>query len=452
LLAVYWGMSEPWKILMYIAADNSLFDHALVSLRQTIEASRLGNSEILVQFDGPDQDSAARFRVASGHKTLEWEAPAGYTADRAKRLEHFLDWAAEDDQKGGGKNPIFLVLWGHGAGLDHVYVYATAGTASAANVVRPATTGVKDSLDAGDANIYVKNIELARIFKNFKEKIGRKIDLLGLDACLMGLAEIAHEVRESVEIMVSSDEDIPDASFPYREIIGAMQTTPGMDAETLARLVVDKYVAAYDPAKDATRASLASLKLSACDAFAAEFKSLVRALLAGLVEATTMNRIIRAREFSRTQSEPAYIDLFVFLTELTESFDRSSEIYRHAESALRHLYILHHRAAPKDEMINSHGLGLYFPRNLDPEQVAAASPTAFPVQPAATEALPVPHGGGVKTPPHVPDKSVLLPGGSTLPIKSYQVLWSEYIKLDFTRSTGWSTLVLFFLPEIPKGV
>jgi hypothetical protein len=442
-------MSEPWKILMYIAADNSLFDHALVSLRQTIEASGLGSTEILMQFDGPDQDSAARFRIAAGRKTVEWEATAGYTADRAKRLEHFLDWAAEEDKKSGGKGPIFLVLWGHGAGLDHVYVYATASD-STPTIVRPVTPGVKDFLDAGDANLYVKNIELAPIFRQFTKKIGRKIDVLGLDACLMGMAEIAHEVRESVETMVSSDEDIPDASFPYREIIGALETNPAMDGETLGRFIVDKYVATYNPAKDTTQVSLSSLKLQSCDAFAAEFKSLVKALLAELVEETTMNRIARAREFSRTQSEPAYIDLFVFLTELTESFSKSSDIYRHAEGALRHLYILHHRAAPKDAMINSHGLAIYFPRNLDPEQVAAASPTAFPVQPVATGALPAPQGGGVKTPPRLPDKSVLLPGGSTLPIKSYQVLWSEYIKLDFNRSTGWSTLVRVFLPEIPK--
>ena len=442
-------MSEPWKILMYVAADNSLFDHALVSLRQTIEASKLGSTEVLLQFDGPDQDSAARFRVAGGRKTVEWEAPAEYTADRAERLEHFLDWAAEEDKKSSGKAPIFLVLWGHGAGLDHVYVYATASDAAPV-VLRPPTPGVKDFLDAGDANIYVKDIALARIFKQFTKKIGRKIDVFGLDACLMGLAEIAHEVRESVEIMVSSDEDIPDASFPYREIIGALQTSPGMEGETLSRLIVDKYVATDNPAKDTTRVSLSSLKLQGCDAFAAEFKSLVKALLAELVEETTMTRIVRAREFSRTQSEPAYIDLFVFLTELTESFDKSSDIYRHAERALHHLYILHHRAEPKDKMINSHGLAIYFPRNLDPEQVAAASPTAFPVQPAATEALPLPQGGGVKTPPRLPDKSVLLPGGSTLPIKSYQVLWSEYIKLDFNRSTGWSTLVRIFLPDIPK--
>ncbi|MBB5059668.1 hypothetical protein HDF16_004394 [Granulicella aggregans] len=442
-------MSEPWKILMYIAADNSLFDHALVSLRQTIEASRLGTSEILVQFDGPDQDSAARFRVAGGRKAVEWEAPAGYTADRAKRLEHFLDWAAEDDKKSAGKSPIFLVLWGHGAGLDHVYVYATA---SAPTDALPPKAGVKDFFDAGDANIYVKDIALARVFRDFTKKIGRKIDVLGLDACLMGLAEIAHEVRESVEIMVSSDEDIPDASFPYREIVGAMETNSSLDGKTLAQLIVDKYVATYNPAKDTTAVSLSALELSTCDAFAAEFKSLVKALLAGLTEETSENRIVRAREFSRTQSEPTYIDLFVFLTELTESFDRSSDIYRHAGNSLHHLYILHHRAAPKDEMINSHGLAIYFPKNLDPEQVAAASPTIFPVQPAASETLPAPQGGGVKTPPHIPDKSVLLPGGATLPIKSYQILWSEYIKLEFNRTTGWSTLVRFFLPEIPKGL
>lgn len=432
---------------MYLAADNNLFNDALVSLRQTIEASSHGNAEILIQFDGPEQGAAARFKVAEGRKTVVWEAHDGYTADRAMRLEHFLNWAAEEERKGGSKGPILLVLWGHGAGLDHVYVYDKAVDPA---TVRTATPGVKDFFDAGDANLYIKNVQLKPIFKRFTERIGRKIDVLALDACLMGMAEIAHEVRESVDVMVASDEDIPDASFPYREIVGEIVQNPGMDSRQLGQVIVDRYVASYNPAKDVTRVSLSSLNLSACDAFAVEFKALVRALFAELVEETTKNRIIRAREFSRTSAEPVYIDLSVFLAELTESFHTHSEICRHAEQALHLLYILDHGSEPKDEMINSHGLALYFPKNLDPEQVAAASPTAYPVQPVAPEALPKPLGSGVKTPPQKPDKSVVFPGGATLQIRSYQVLWSEYLKLDFNKTTGWSTLVAVFMPEIPK--
>ena len=83
-------MDQPWKMLVYISADNTLYNDALVSLRQITDASLLNNVDIIVQLDGPDPDQVSRYRCVGGQKQLLWEAPNGYTLDRAARLQHFL--------------------------------------------------------------------------------------------------------------------------------------------------------------------------------------------------------------------------------------------------------------------------------------------------------------------------------------------------------------------------
>lgn len=38
---------------------------------------------------------------------------------------------------------------------------------------------------------------------------GERIDLLGFDACLMGMMEVAYELQDHTDIMVFSEETIP---------------------------------------------------------------------------------------------------------------------------------------------------------------------------------------------------------------------------------------------------
>ena len=49
-------------MLVYISADNTLYNNAQVSLRQLTEASLLNNVEIIVQLDGP---TPARYLVTN---------------------------------------------------------------------------------------------------------------------------------------------------------------------------------------------------------------------------------------------------------------------------------------------------------------------------------------------------------------------------------------------------
>jgi hypothetical protein len=455
---------------MYLAADNSLYDAALESLRQVVEASGLGDVQIMVQFDGPTADLASRFRCANGGKRQIWQAEAGYTTDRAKRLEDFFDYAVDTFKR---ETRVLVILWGHGAGVDQAYVYQEADAATPPHEGAPASAGSNGEsrtlapqpapafraaaiLNAGDANVNVSNIALGRILKRFQGKLGHKIDVLGLDACLMGMAEICHELRESVSLLVSSDEEIPQTSWPYQAIVGDLETHPGMDRNTLSTLIVSRYIEAYAAGGNSPGGqmglSLAVCDLGACDDFAIKFKALTAAISAQLGQGTIKARIVRARDFSRTPREAAYVDLALFLSELTESFEETSAIHQAACEALQALrtapYIVYHRTVR--EAGATGGLALYFPKSLAPEEVNAPAPERFPVQPAA---LVSPAAGATKTPPRSDKnpsdggRTVSFQDGSSLVITSFRVVWCNYIQLAFNETTKWANLVAQFLPE-----
>ena len=89
-------MYQPWKFLIYIAADNVLYENAQVSLREITDSTLLGDVEIIAQIDGPIAAMASRYKCEKGGKRLIWVAPENYPADRGDRLRDFLNAAARD--------------------------------------------------------------------------------------------------------------------------------------------------------------------------------------------------------------------------------------------------------------------------------------------------------------------------------------------------------------------
>jgi hypothetical protein len=253
-------MYQPWKFLIYMGADNVLYDNAQICLREIVDASLFSDADMTVQIDGPTAAMATRYQCEKGTKRLIWESPEYYTADRGDRLRDFLNAAAANcnsDQR------ILLVLWGEGSGLDSVYFYgdpwerrmadsplnpllSTAEDPHRLFKAMQATQCISDDvLNGQNANLYVKNLELGAILLEFSQKIGRRIDILGFDACLMAMTEICYEVRQSVAMVVGSDERIPKESWPYASILRDLARFPGMNASTLSTLIVSRYVERY---------------------------------------------------------------------------------------------------------------------------------------------------------------------------------------------------------------
>ena len=465
-------MVQPWKLLVYIAADNSLYDDAQVSLQEITSASLFSNVETIVQIDGPNAELSSRYRCSGGSKKLIWEAPDSYSGDRKVRLEDFL--AASVDHPVESKR-IFLVLWGHGAGLDHVYFYKDPPAAPAAPaaiptpvpVPVPGTMGVAPAvanaapnavartiqfqpaelLNGNNANRYVDDIALAGVLTNFSKSMNQKIDLLGFDACMMAMVEIWHEIRDSTSLVVASDEELPKGSWPYALILSDLAKYPGMDASTLSTVIVSRFLERYSMQGHRTRVSLSAVDLRGCIPLSLAMRDLVAELTKVAGNGQDRRRMFRARDSSRTSDEVTYIDLGMFCNELSESFADSTGVHITADAVLAVLkqypYVIYHRDFKENEPVNAYGVALYFPDNLAPTRQDVIT---FAATHSLTQGKKFPPSAGKFPPsagkfPPSAGKGVGVSAAGQREISGYEILWDHYQELSFSTVTGWATLI-----------
>jgi hypothetical protein len=496
-------VAQPWKLLVYLAGDNTLYSNAQISFHEIVASTFDSSIETIVQIDGPSAQLSTRYRCAQGTKEVIWEAPDGYTSDRSIRLTDFLKASITAPIE---PKRIFLVLWGHGAGLDHVYFYdnpsqngapASAPVAKPRAQAAPATAAqtnpihftAHEVLNGGNANRYVSDVSLARILDGVARSIGRKVDVVGFDACMMAMAEVIYEMRNSTSVVVASDEEVPAGSWPYAAILADLARCSGMDAGTLSTAIVGRYLEQYSTRGPTERVSLSAFDLDGCGSLAVGMTNLVNTLSPSVADGVIRRKVLRARDSSRTPDMVTYIDLGVFCRELTESFDKSHPAYQAAQDVLQALvdspYLTYHRDFDQGDAFDAFGAAIYFPEKLSPsgrdlQEVAAANNQAvghavpdgpivagkkFPPGgdkfPPGGDKFP-PGGdkfppGGDKFPPggdkFPPGGDKFPPGGDKFPpggdkfsgggpqISGYEILWDRYVELEFNHATGWSDFI-----------
>ena len=88
-------------------------------------------------------------------------------------------------------------------------------------------------------------IELEHVVSRIQEIIGRPLELLGMDACLMASLEVAYQVRHSARFYVASEELVPGHSWPYDLIFGELAAHPEWTGAELSRAIVRHYTDFY---------------------------------------------------------------------------------------------------------------------------------------------------------------------------------------------------------------
>jgi hypothetical protein len=69
-------------------------------------------------------------------------------------------------------------------------------------------------------------IELGNILSKAKRIMGKPIDILGMDACLMSNFEVAYQASSYVRYIVSSEEEEPNKGWPYSENLQILVDKP----------------------------------------------------------------------------------------------------------------------------------------------------------------------------------------------------------------------------------
>ncbi|MBI5743408.1 MAG: hypothetical protein HY952_02550 [Elusimicrobia bacterium] len=197
--------------------------------------------------------------------------------------------------------------------------------------------------------------QLGRSLARLKQFLGRKIDVFATDACLMQMAGVAYELKDSADVIVGSEEVIPGDSYPYAEILGPLAANPGMRAEQLGTLMVDAYAAYYAGEK----VTLSALRSSALPGFTELLNAWVKAVnadpkarKAALSEAT----VNTTYNFQMRDSR----DLYDYLNNVDDLLPKSLAV-KNASADIKGY--LEGSLIIKDSALisNAHGLAIYIP-------------------------------------------------------------------------------------------
>jgi len=218
-----------WTILVYLDGDNDLAQANLRDMAEMANGSVSERLRILVQLDLPDSTPAKRYEIKEGKTSLI--ADIGEVDMSAQNtLYDFLVWAKKQDVE--NSKYLMLVLSDHGAGWDQ-----HAGPSPAEKVSNRALFVDWDSQGQG------KNIPVLhnhRVRDAILES-NLPIDILGLDASIMGTIEAIYEFSDLAEIIISSQEVGYAEGWDYEDIFKKLSVDSSISPNSFAEIIVNSY-------------------------------------------------------------------------------------------------------------------------------------------------------------------------------------------------------------------
>lgn len=363
-----------WTVMVYMAGDNNLDGAAL---RDIAEMARVGSTKdvnVLVQIDRLEDRKTRRFLITKGggyeRDCLETFGETN-TGD-PKVLEDFLLWSTERYPA----ERYFLTLWNHGSGWweeagsrvaarripdARLRCSATRSSLFCHKADTPDRTAHRsicyDDTSGGDA---LDNRELKDVLTRGCTVIGKKIDILGMDACLMTMVEVAWQLRDFVEVLVGSEIEEPNDGWPYAEILQFLTTKPKSKTHIVAKEVVKQYVASYrDEGETVTQSAINTAAI-------VEIIKALNPLAAELLSDFDKNRNLVQWAWERTPKfyDDNYLDLYAFARKL-RSKDRA-RLREKADTLITALRIGNTKSILCQgklgwEVTGTKGLSIYFP-------------------------------------------------------------------------------------------
>jgi len=208
---------------------------------------------------------------------------------------------------------------------------------------------------------------MKKVMASTAKLLKRKLDILGMDACLMSMAEVGYQIRDSTDYTVGSEQTEPGEGWPYHTILGALTKNPAMTPRDLSTLIVDKYLSSYSNAVE-DGVTFSTSDLSQAGALATAVSGLATALKASLSDVASRQRILAVRSKVQSYYVPDNIDLVDFCSLLSKSGANSATTTacQNVVKAVQPAYVMA-QGYKGAAMKNSNGVAIYFPlRSVSP--------------------------------------------------------------------------------------
>jgi hypothetical protein len=312
-----------WTVLVYMVADNNLEPFAIQDLNEMELALPAPGVTVVVEVDRstgydtsngdwtgarrylirPDGDpSTVTSTMLSDLGELDMGDP--------QTLADFLSWGFDTYPA----SHYLVVLWDHGFGWSGGF-----------------------GNDFGD-NDHLSISELSQALEAADTHLGRPIDVLAFDACLMQEVEVAYELAWLADFLVAAQDLEPAAGWPYDAMLRPLHDNPSIAPEAFASELVLAYMGAYGLAGEAV---MSATRLSAVRTTLADALNALALQLAQLAEdpnTASSTSAQRAMMDARDSSPPMFnrdlVDLGEFTRHLAED-GRLPDAARQAAAAAR---------------------------------------------------------------------------------------------------------------------
>ena len=342
--------AAKWTIMVYMAGDNNLAQSALGDIEEMKNVGSTPEVNIVVQVDlssiyVPNSDGITKRYYIKRGEVQEYSLNTNIDSADPNMLTNFIKWA----KKYFPANHYLLVLWNHGAGWKMV------------------SKSVKGILEDETSNRIMSIDQVANAIR----ASGIHFDVIDMDACLMGMYEVAYTFRNVADYLVFSESTEPSDGDPYDVFLSTIVQNPNINSRTLAYNIVESYYNFYMQ----NEVDIGITK-SACDL---SYINQLHNLITNFVSITKPNisEFTYGLETAASQAQsyeyPTYKDLYDFFTILRNYID-NPQIQQLINNIL-HLVdqmIINNRVYDPGanasasyfdipSVSNSHGISIYFP-------------------------------------------------------------------------------------------
>jgi len=334
-----------------MAADNNLDSAALNDLESLRKGSMFSEMEIVIQLDRwefVDSKETIRYHIKEGEVNELKRIGESNTGD-PKVLKAFIEESAEEFPS----EKLIVIIWSHGTGVDDFDFYEGKRERY---FVEPREEIEEIAIAFDDsAKDFLDNIELQKALD-----VNVKIDVLGFDACLMGMFEIVYQLRHQAEVIVGSQYLEPASGWDYPRVLEDLSLNADANkiGEELVKFYADHYKREeYDVTQSAVDVAVVEKVAQDVDVFA-------KVLLENLEKKKDLKyTLLSSQLFNKND----YIDLVDFVKNAKERFDDVEAIIKVSDkllTSLEELIIANHNMG--HSMRDANGISIYFPTQKNP--------------------------------------------------------------------------------------
>lgn len=380
-----------WDFFLLMAADNNLSYFAWNNIKQISQIGSNKNVRIIVQINEPGSNKKTqRFLIKKNSaKPLLFDP---FIADKKMDTgdpNTLINFVVETFKVYPAKH-IFCDLWDHGFGYLDPAKAKTFGFPELFQLNPSDMMLERNQLNDAFANYintqqevrgicfdethnsYLSNKALEYAFKTICTKLGRKIDVIGTDACLMQMLEFASLLSPYAHYMVGSQEIELGAGWNYKYILEPFLTKTLTPAE-LSKHIVQSYQRVYSRITHEYTLSAVDLTLvGALEQNVNNVGLLLRQCVAKQIDNSVKSTLMQCRNRNICQcfDIPDYVDLANLYQNILKNISRFkikddqtilNQLETELSNGLQYLRACVIENTVGKNVKNANGLSIYFP-------------------------------------------------------------------------------------------